>query len=125
MKKRLIAIILAAACALSAALTGCSSASTSGTDASTAGSGASSTGTNGNSSSEGNTVVAGFVYIGKITDGGYTQAHDAGRLAVEKMGVETHYLEDVPETVADTKNAIQTLIDEGCNLIYTNSFGFM
>ena len=31
-------------------------------------------------------VVAGFVYIGKINDGGYTQAHDAGRLAVEAMG---------------------------------------
>ena len=41
------------------------------------------------------------------------------------MGVKTFYVEDVPETVADTKEAIQTLIDEGCNLIYTNSFGFM
>ena len=41
------------------------------------------------------------------------------------MGVKTYYVEDVPETVADTKEAIQTLIDEGCNLIYTNSFGFM
>ena len=128
MKKRLIAIILAAACALSAALTGCSSAGTSSTstDASSTGTNTSSaTSNNENSSSEGNTVVAGFVYIGKITDGGYTQAHDAGRLAVEAMGVKTYYIEDVPETVADTKEAIQTLIDEGCNLIYTNSFGFM
>ena len=128
MKKRLIAIILAAACALSAALTGCSSAGTSSTstDASSTGTDTSSaTSNHENSSSEGNTVVAGFVYIGKITDGGYTQAHDAGRLAVEAMGVKTYYIEDVPETVADTKEAIQTLIDEGCNLIYTNSFGFM
>lgn len=41
------------------------------------------------------------------------------------MGVETAYVEDVAETVSDTCEAIRTLIDEGCNLIYTNSFGFM
>ena len=121
MKKKLIAILLAATCALTAGLTGCSgNAATSGTDESKT-SDAQSTG---DSTAKSN-VVAGFVYIGKINDGGYTQAHDAGRLAVEAMGVKTFYVEDVPETVADTKEAIQTLIDEGCNLIYTNSFGFM
>lgn len=121
MKKKLIAILLAATCALTAGLTGCSgNAATSGTDESKT-SDAQSTG----DSTAKSDVVAGFVYIGKINDGGYTQAHDAGRLAVEAMGVKTFYVEDVPETVADTKEAIQTLIDEGCNLIYTNSFGFM
>ena len=121
MKKKLIAILLAATCALTAGLTGCSgNAATSGTDESKT-SDAQSTG----DSTAKSDVVAGFVYIGKINDGGYTQAHDAGRLAVEAMGVKTFYVEDVPETVADTREAIQTLIDEGCNLIYTNSFGFM
>ena len=121
MKKKLIAILLAATCALTAGLTGCSgNAATSGTDESKT----SDTQSTGDSTAKSD-VVAGFVYIGKINDGGYTQAHDAGRLAVEAMGVKTFYVEDVPETVADTKEAIQTLIDEGCNLIYTNSFGFM
>ena len=129
MKKKLIAILLAANCALTAGLTGCSgNAATSGTDESKT-SDAQSTGDSSKESTGDSTaksdVVAGFVYIGKINDGGYTQAHDAGRLAVEAMGVKTFYVEDVPETVADTKEAIQTLIDEGCNLIYTNSFGFM
>ena len=102
MKKKLLAAVLAAACLFS----GCS-------------------GTKDKSGDGENTVKAGFVYIGKIDDGGYTQAHDQGRLAIEKMGVETAYVEDVAETVSDCSEAIRTLIDEGCNLIYTNSFGFM
>ena len=104
MKKRLLAALMAAACLFS----GCSKT------------GDSSTG-NGNDKD----IKAGFVYIGKIDDGGYTQAHDSGRLAVEALGIETAYVEDVPETVSDCTEAIKTLIDEGCNLIYTNSFGFM
>lgn len=99
MKKKLIAILLAATCALTAGLTGCSgNAATSGTDESKT-SDAQSTG----DSTAKSDVVAGFVYIGKINDGGYTQAHDAGRLAVEAMGVKTFYVEDVPETVADIR----------------------
>lgn len=112
MKKKLLAAIMAAAMLL----TGCSGNTSSG---SSAASDAGSTADNAAS------VKAGFVYIGKIDDGGYTQAHDQGRLAIEKMGVETAYVEDVAETVSDTCEAIRTLIDEGCNLIYTNSFGFM
>lgn len=110
MKKKLIAILLAATCALTAGLTGCSgNTATSGTDESKT-SDAQSTGDSSKESTGDSTaksdVVAGFVYIGKINDGGYTQAHDAGRLAVEAMGVKTFYVEDVPETVADTKEAI-------------------
>ncbi len=112
MKKKLLAAFMAAAMLL----TGCSGNTSSG---SSAANDASSTADNAAS------VKAGFVYIGKIDDGGYTQAHDQGRLAIEKMGVETAYVEDVAETVSDTCEAIRTLIDEGCNLIYTNSFGFM
>ena len=102
MKKRILAAIMAAAMLL----TGCS-------------------GNSNGSDTEKTDVKVGFVYIGKIDDGGYTQAHDQGRLAIEKMGVETAYVEEVKENVADCTEAIRTLIDEGCNLIYTNSFGFM
>ncbi|MDR1972317.1 MAG: BMP family ABC transporter substrate-binding protein [Treponema sp.] len=69
-------------------------------------------------------VKVGFVYIGSINDEGYTQAHDRGRLAVQQLGVETLYVENVGEN-SDCETAIRNLIDQGCNVIYTTSFGFM
>ena len=92
MKKKLLAAFMAAAMLL----TGCSG---------------NKTGSEGGSNAGKTDVKAGFVYIGKIDDGGYTQAHDQGRLAIEKMGVKTAYVEDVAETVSDTCEAIRTLID--------------
>ena len=70
------------------------------------------------------TIKVGFVYIGTINDEGYTQAHDQGRLALNEMGIKTAYIEGVAEN-ADCEKAIRDLIDQGCNVIYTNSFGFM
>lgn len=70
------------------------------------------------------TIKVGFVYIGTINDEGYTQAHDQGRLALNDMGIKTAYMERVAEN-ADCEKAIRDLIDQGCNVIYTNSFGFM
>jgi len=69
-------------------------------------------------------LKVGFVYIGSIYDEGYTQAHDKGRLELARMGVSCAYVENVPEN-ADCEKAIRDLIDQGCNVIYTNSFGFM
>lgn len=69
-------------------------------------------------------LKVGFVYIGDINDGGYTQAHDKGRLALEAMGIECLYKENVPES-ADCEIAVRELVDAGCNVIYTTSFGHM
>jgi basic membrane protein A len=69
-------------------------------------------------------VKVGFVYIGSIHDEGYTQAHDKGRIAVEALGIPTAYVENVAEN-SDCLSAIRSLIDQGCNVIYTTSFGFM
>jgi len=69
-------------------------------------------------------IKVGFVYVGSINDEGYTQAHDKGRLALENMGIKCAYIENVPEN-ADCEKAIRDLIDQGCNVIYTTSFGFM
>ncbi|GHV60303.1 BMP family ABC transporter substrate-binding protein [Spirochaetia bacterium] len=69
-------------------------------------------------------VKVGFVYIGSIHDEGYTQAHDKGRLAINALGIQTAYIENVAEN-ADCEKAIRDLIDQGCNVIYTTSFGFM
>jgi basic membrane protein A len=74
----------------------------------------------------GSSVKVGFVYIGSIHDEGYTQAHDTGRLAIEKeLGLKTSFIENVAENAASCEKAIRDLIDQGCNVIYTTSFGFM
>ncbi len=69
-------------------------------------------------------LKVGFVYIGDINDNGFTQAFDNGRIALEGMGIECTYIENVPEN-ADCERAIRDLVDQGCNVIYTCSFGFM
>ena len=69
-------------------------------------------------------IMVGFVYIGSITDHGYTEAQDQSRLALVDMGIQTMYKENVPEN-SDCEKAIRDLIDAGCNVIYTTSFGFM
>ncbi|MBP3771503.1 MAG: BMP family ABC transporter substrate-binding protein [Treponema sp.] len=69
-------------------------------------------------------IMVGFVYIGSINDHGYTEAQDQSRLALVDMGIQTMYKENVPEN-SDCEKAIRDLIDAGCNVIYTTSFGFM
>src|SRR5690606_38131756 len=50
---------------------------------------------------------------------------DQGRLAVEqKLGVETAYIENVPEG-PDAERVIRDFAQKGYNLIFTTSFGFM
>ncbi len=80
--------------------------------------------TNPDTVAAGNKVKVGFVYIGAPGDAGYTFAHDQGRKALEEMGVETAFVENVPENAECTK-AIRDLIDQGCNVIFSTSFGFM
>ena len=71
----------------------------------------------------GKDVKVGFIYVGPVGDGGWTYAHDLGRRHLEKMGVETTYVESVPE--ADAEKAIRNLARKGYNLIFTTSFGYM
>lgn len=69
-------------------------------------------------------LKVGFVYIGEIDDEGYTQAQDQARLALEEMGIATMYVENVSEN-SDCEDVIRNLVDQGCNVIYSTSFGFM
>lgn len=67
-----------------------------------------------------------WVYVGPVGDFGWTYQHHQGLEAVKaEFGdqVETAYLESVPE--ADSERAIERLARDGCNIIYTTSFGFM
>ncbi len=67
-----------------------------------------------------------WIYVGPHNDNGWSQAHDNGRLAVEKaLGskVETTYKELVPEG-PQTCQVIESLINDGNKLIFSTSFGF-
>ncbi len=68
-----------------------------------------------------------FMYVGPHNDGGYSEAHDRGRLYLqETLGdkVETSFLENVPEG-PDAERALERLARDGCGLIFSTSFGFM
>ena len=72
------------------------------------------------------TMKVGFVYIGVKNDGGYSEAHERGRKAVEAMGIKTAVVESISDQdTAACEKAITDLINQGCNVIYTNSFGFL
>jgi len=67
-----------------------------------------------------------FVYIGPVGDLGYTYAHDQGRIALQETvpNVETAFLENVPDTLADSERAIRGYAEEGYDLIVATSFGY-
>ncbi len=68
-----------------------------------------------------------FVYLGPIGDHGWTYAHEQGRVAaVEKFGgaIEATYVENVDEG-PDSERVVRRLVEEGNDLIFTTSFGYM
>lgn len=68
-----------------------------------------------------------FVYVGPIGDGGWTYAHNEGRLYLEEQlgdQVHTAYLETVPEG-ADAERVIRNLARAGFDAVFTTSFGYM
>jgi len=72
-------------------------------------------------------LKVGFVYVGPVSDHGWTYEHDLGRKAIEKAfpgRVETSFVENVPEG-ADAERVIAQLAQTGHGLIFTTSFGFM
>ncbi len=72
-------------------------------------------------------VKAAFVYVAPLTDAGWVRQHDQGRLAVEKAlgdAVQTTYVEQVAEG-ADAERVIRDLAQQGNQIIFTPSFGYM
>ena len=68
-----------------------------------------------------------FVYLGPVSDGGWTQQHDKGRLALQKelgSAIKTTIVENVPET-ADSERVFRQLAVDGNKLIFATSFGYM
>lgn len=75
----------------------------------------------------GEPLKIGFVYVSPIGDAGWTYQHDVGRREMEKaLGgkVTTKYVESVPEG-ADAERVIRELAQQGHQLIFTTSFGYM
>lgn len=67
----------------------------------------------------------GFVFTGPIGDNGWTQQHNAGRLAIEnELGVKTLYKESVPNTQESAK-VMRDMIAQGAKMIFATSFGYM
>lgn len=74
-------------------------------------------------------LKVGFIYIGPINDGGYTQAHHEGTLKMVqhfKGQVEAIWIENVNDAdKQDSYNAALNLIDQGCDVVVGCSYGYM
>ena len=69
---------------------------------------------------------AAWIYVGPHNDAGWSQAHDEGRLAVQKaLGskVQTTYKEKIPEG-PQVAQVIESLIRDGNKIIFATSFGY-
>ncbi len=70
-------------------------------------------------------LKVGFIYVGPIGDGGWSFAHNDGRLYLEEeLGVQTIYREAVPEG-PDVEKVMKDMIDQGAKVIFATSFGYM
>jgi basic membrane protein A len=72
-------------------------------------------------------MKVGFIYIGSPGDAGWTYAQEEGRKYLEEQleYVDANYImENVPEG-AQSESYIQQLVQEGCQVIFTTSFGYM
>ncbi len=74
----------------------------------------------------GEPVKAAWIFVGPINDGGWTTAHNEGRLTVEEnLGdkVITTYKENVPEG-PEVAQVIEDLVKDGNKIIFAASFGY-
>jgi len=72
-------------------------------------------------------LKAAWVYVGPVSDHGYSFQHDLGRKAAEAAfgdKLQTTFVESVPEG-ADVERVINQLAKDGNKLIFSTSFGFM
>ncbi len=74
---------------------------------------------------EGKKIKAAFIYVGPVGDYGWTHAHDVGRIYVQSKfpWLNTSYSESVAE--GDALRFIDRYVEEGYDIIFTTSFGFM
>jgi basic membrane protein A and related proteins len=83
-------------------------------------------GTSSGSASSTSAFKAAWIYVGPHNDGGWSQAHDQGRLYVQNhLGskVQTTYKENVPEG-PQTAQVLDQLVRDGNKIIFATSFGY-
>jgi basic membrane protein A len=81
--------------------------------------------TAGSAKSKGAFKVA-WIYVGPHNDGGWSQAHDAGRLYVQKMlgsKVQTTYKENIA-VGAQLQQTVSSLVNQGYKMIFGTSYGY-
>ncbi len=72
-------------------------------------------------------VKAAWIYMSPITDAGWTRQHETARQQVQKQlgaGVKTSYVANVPEG-PDAERVLRDLVQQGNQIIFTTSFGYM
>ena len=76
---------------------------------------------------ESDKLQVGFVLVGPTSDWGFNYQHNQGRLALEarlRDKVHTVVAENIPET-AEAERIMQRMINEGAELIYATSYGYL
>lgn len=70
-------------------------------------------------------LKAGWIYVGPISDNGWTMMHNLGRETVAKKfkWLDTTYAETVPESEASSY--IDNMFENGCDIVFTTSWGYM
>jgi basic membrane protein A and related proteins len=77
-------------------------------------------------SSKASPIKAAWIYVGPHNDAGWSQAHDMGRLYVQKQlgaNVKTTYKENIANG-AQLKQTVASLVRDGNKIIFGTSFGF-
>jgi basic membrane protein A len=72
-------------------------------------------------------LKVGFIYVSSAKDGGYSQAHDEGRMYLEQQlgdKVVTMFKEGVPES-SECEKVMNDMIDQGATVLFVTSFGHM
>ena len=71
-------------------------------------------------------LKVGFIYVGPVSDYGWSYAHDQGRKYLEATvpDVKTTYVESVPEG-ADAERVLTQLARSGHKIIVATSYGYM
>lgn len=112
--KKLLSVLIILVLAVSA-LTGC-------------GGGNDNNGGDGNADAGKPELTVGFIYIGPASDGGFSEAQDRGRQAMEKHfagKVKTLKMESIPEEKQAVRSAALNMMDQGAKVIIGTSFGYM
>ena len=70
--------------------------------------------------------IVGALHVGAITDAGYNQAHHDGlvKMTENLPNVKLIEAENVPES-ADAERVMENMIQQGANLIFPQSFGYL